>query len=326
MNIELKSDLFKDVCNLADIQYLLRLFSENGSDFYCDLTEINETDTFNRLISTDKELIEEYFNNSLLCDLKIDYTISVNGINSEFNILEAKFFFKEPFIIYLENNLYDGYFVDSLLRNFDDEGKRILDCKNNGWLKYGNGGGCTNFINTIQCNLNNYKDLPKTNNCYIRCFVLIDSDKKFPEEGLNNEKQKIIDFLKDNKIPYHILEKREIENYMPIEMLEKIGVDEAYLTAYKSLSPKQKDFFDVEKGFQNKNRKSLEVGVSKLYKDMTDETYNVFRKKNLGMKRFKSEFPKLFGSVTKEQLIEVTSHQSNPKELEFVLQQITKLL
>ena len=182
MIIEIKPDIFEGNKNLKDVNYLLNIFSENRRyDYFCEYSLIKDTSLFNNLLKLNRELIEEYFNRFIgESNLEISHTISDITSNTTFDIEEAKIFFNQPFIVILENNLNDGYFIDQIITVFKNKGKVIRRHKKNNWLKYGNGGGCTNIPNFIEGEKKNFKDLPKANHKYLKCFVLIDSDKKTP--------------------------------------------------------------------------------------------------------------------------------------------------
>lgn len=327
MIIEIKPNIFEDNQNLKDVNYLLNIFSENRRyDYFCEYSLIKGTSLFNNLLKLNKDLIEEYFNRFVgESNLKIGYTVSKVSSETEFNFEEAKIFFNQPFIVILENSLNDGYFIDQVITAFKKKGKVIRRHKKNNWLKYGNGGGCTNIPNFIEGEKKNFKDLPKENHKYLKCFVLIDSDKRFPTD-VRPERDKLFKYLTENNIPYHELTKREMENYLPDEVISLIDKNDEYIKAYLSLSPTQKDYFDIEKGFEDKNLNSFDQGVKDLYDGLSNEVISIFRKKKMNIDNFKTEFPKLFEQAKQENLKNRTNHQSNPSEIEDILGKITKLL
>jgi hypothetical protein len=336
MVIEIQSDLFNDANNLADLNYLLTIFSESRRyNYFCEVEEIKKTEVFKNLIPIHRELIEENFNSIVNQSTKINYVVSVDSSKDSFNVQEAKIFFNQPFILVLENSDNDGHFVNALIKNFKKRSKKILKHKENRWLQYGMGGGCDNIIHFISALIKSYEGLglPKESNSYLKCMVLIDSDKEFETNETKPDRKNLFTFLKENGIPYHELEKREIENYMPDEVLESIPEIDAYIQTYLQLSPTQKDYFDLEKGFDNKNLNSLPNEVQTLYSDLDEKTIGILRKgmtiKTFEKNGFKSEFPKLFAheKVTQETLKTRTVHPSkDPNELQTVLDKITELL
>ncbi|TEB41410.1 hypothetical protein D0809_25665, partial [Flavobacterium circumlabens] len=90
---------------------------------------------------------------------------------------------------------------------------------------------------------------------YLRYFVILDSDKTHLNM-INNTVLKKIEFLERNGVNYHVLLKREKENYMPEKNLRNKNDSyfNCYLKKIKDTADRQRDFFDIEKGFNNKNK------------------------------------------------------------------------
>ena len=332
MVIEIQTDLFNDASNLKDINYLLTIFSENRRfDYFCEFTEILRSPVFQKLIPDHQKLIEENYNRIIGESIKRKFSVGLEPSENVFNIAEAKRFFTQTFLLILENNLNDGYFVDALIQNFQKKSKVIIRHKENGWFEYGNGGGGDNIQNFIQGIMKSFNGLPKDSKHYLRCFVLVDSDKEFETNESKTNRKTLFEFLNSNGIPYHELEKREIENYIPDEVIESIPEIDDYLQAYIQLSPVQKDYFDLENGFNNRPLNSFSQEVQNLYADVEAKKEGILRK---GMtldrfKKFKAEFPKLFSheKVTKDTLKGRTAHQSKDQnELQNVLDKITEQL
>jgi hypothetical protein len=330
MVIEIKSDIFTDIGNLKDVNYLIGLFSNNRRyGYFCDISVIEGTELYKNLLDIDKLIIEEYFNKLISESTKMDFRIECNSSPTTFNLEEAKRYFIQPFIIILENRLNDSYFLNALIANFKKRSKIIKRHLDNGWLDYGNGGGLDNIINEVNAMMKPFENLPKENHKYLRCFVLVDSDKKFPNDTTKQNRENLFQFLNSVCIPYHELEKREMENYLPDEVIEIIENNNDFIQAYLRLDNLQKDYFDLEEGFtENLNSSSTEI--QKLYANVSEEDYKVLRNNKIQLSsNFKSEFPKLFShqKVTQEALKNRVSHQANdPNELETILDKISKSL
>lgn len=329
MLIKFDSDLFQKEINLKDISFLIAIFSDNYRyDFIAELSEIKNSNIFNQLSSIDKKLLEEYFNRYITQPKKeIDYRVSLkNESDKDFNFDESKIFFNQQYLLILENNLNDGYFVDAIINSFKSKARKINRHKKNDWFIYYNGGGCTNIENTIEANKKRYKTLPKQNHKYLRCFVLIDSDKTYPTQPNSAERQKLFKYLDDNEIKYHQLYKREVENYLPIETLEEIKENVSFIEVFKRLSNDVKDFLDLENGFPDKNRNTLTPALSIFYRSVLEDDYNFLRKNSLKIDNFKAELPKLFAKTNKESLKERIKHQLDSNEFENLLDKITNEL
>jgi hypothetical protein len=298
-------------------------------DNYSNIETIKNSDWYQGLRSTYKNIIDNYIIAS--ATKKKQNVLIISSEQENFNIDEANFYLNQAFILILENSTNDGHFINSLIKNFPKSGDLISKHKSNKWLEYGNGNGCTGIINFINEKLGYYINQPKEDKFkYIRCFVLVDSDSEYPNMQCSEAKQKLLDYLNENQLPFHFLEKREIENYLPDEVIETIEGNEDYISAYLKLNSIQKDYFDLEKGFPDKNFDTFKTEIKELYKNIEASNITVFRKQKFKIEGgFKSEFPKLFShtKVTQDTLKNRVSHQvNNPNELEAILDKISKLL
>ena len=92
-----------------------------------------------------------------------------------------------------------------------------------------------------------------------RVFVFSDSDKLYPTDN-SQKKENIEKECRILAIPFHVLYKREIENYLPDKALESFANDIGKIAVYnefKNLSASEKDFYDIEKGFQGGNEREF---------------------------------------------------------------------
>jgi hypothetical protein len=280
--------------------------------------------------------------------------ISTVSTISQFNIEEAIRFFNQPISIILENSLNDQYFITAIINHFDSLGevKRHLI---NGWIQFENAGSCTNVENFITGKLQSFNNFAfnygKKNSQYLRCFVLLDSDKEYPSMPNKPAYDKLSPFLMDNCISSHILEKREMENYMPDDVFDDIATKpdlRTWFNVYSQLSELQKDYLDIYEGFPKKvavipskrkkkkrvnpqhshisrtMRAELDNNIRNLYHDISDTNFDILDK---GFKHrdFKTEFPKYFENhpqIYKKSL----SKRAGSNELQDILDKITVLL
>ncbi len=326
MLIEIQADVFDSTEWEGQIRKIIQDFAyKRRYDYFIDLSVVGKTEVFENLYESNKELIVEYFNKQINENREIDYFIS-NSENSKvtFSVEDSIKFFNQPVQIILENNNNDSYFIDALINNFKKSGKKIKRFKEERWLSYAMGGGAENIINFIEAE----KKGNEGNNKFLRCFVLVDSDLECPKTP-NPKRRTLESYLELNEIPYHVLEKREMENYMPDEIIENIPKGGDFITTYLKLVESQKDFIDLEAGFQS-NKETLEKrkrDVFEFYQDLDEKQIENLRyglKDNFG--NFKSEFPKLFEEATQDGLINRTKHQKDPKELQNILNKINALL
>jgi len=328
MVVEIKPDVFEDDRFYSDLRYIIDICTnEPRYDFHVDFYEIEHTNSFKKLDVDQQEVIIGFYNRSIINNWKFTHSISESS-NEFYSIKEAKRLLNQPFYIFLENSFNDGYFVDCIRKYYKKQSKKINRHKDENWLMYEMGGGST-IDKAIESKLKSFENLPKPKHKYLRSFVLVDSDKRYPTESYKTELNRLIVFLEQNEIPFHILEKREMENYLPNEVFDEIEDNKTFVEAFRRLSPEQKDFFDLEKGFPNKNFDDLPNEIKSLYNNIDVDDKKTFRKNGIQLNgNFKSEFPKFFESelITRENLLERCKHQENPNELPDLLKEINELL
>ncbi|MEI6628523.1 MAG: hypothetical protein WCN27_03875, partial [Alphaproteobacteria bacterium] len=231
------------------------------------------------------------------------YIISENKNSCYFNIEEAIRFFIQPVSIILENSLNDQYLLRAIIKYFDStkEVQRQLD---NGWIQFENAGGCGNVENFIKGKLQSFNNYTKNKHIYLRCFVLLDSDKEYPNAPIKTTYSNLSHFLNNHHVKYHILEKRCMENYMPDTVFDYIANTpelKNWLAAYAYLNEEQKDFLNISIGFSKKDqfgtsiisRSSLKQEVQLLYSNISQPNYEELDK-GFKLANFKTEFPKQF--------------------------------
>lgn len=289
-----------------------------------------------------RESNQKQIENQFIASAQLGKTQKRNGIiishleENTFSLTEASEILCKPFTIILENMEYDANFINTIIEKYK-EGQEIKKHYNNGWLVYHNGGGSSipNVINGMKDRFEkNKSQFPKKSNIYLRTFVIIDSDKTYPSTAeIAEDKTSLLAFIKDNT-PCHVMLKREIENYLPDEIYDEIPDNEDFKTLYLTLDSTQKDFFDLEKGFPDKNFTQLDSNLQKLYNNVNDTAKKLFRKggitfyKENGKKdNFKVRFSSLFLSknITRENL-ERRAMSTNSNELQEILQKINDLL
>ena len=322
MWFELKADLFCE-SYLIDLRKLINdLCYKNKYNFFVDINQIDNESIFDQLYNENNEIIARFYEMFITTSPKNIITISNNG--GDFSLSEAIIFIEEKFELILENDMNDGEFVNCLLKEFNEKSKKIIHFKENNWFKYQNACGATGVINTIQQKINHFG-----NRKFLKCFVLVDSDLDYPQ--IENKKRKnLIDFCYNNNIPFHILHKREIENYLPLDIFNEINPTSLFVRTYiDRLDNNQRDFIDIENGI-NKSRKNLEKNKKEVFNFFSNLIENDFNNLRNGIssefENFKRDYAKLFKKAKREGLLERTNHQTNPKELEEILEKITALL
>jgi len=337
MQVRIRSDVFKDGGYLGELDNLLAYFRKGKHilclDDYDDIEAYNDSKWKKDLNSRDIKVIESYIRSSVKFNKSYkSITVSLNDNKIDFLPREAEKYLDQTLMILLENSQYDSPFLNAIFRHFDNE-NIILKAKTEQFWKYCLGGG-SSFVNVIQAELNeSFQDAcyTKDKKKYLRYFVVLDSDKFYPEMEVDSTKT---DFLVENEVPFHILIKREKENYVPLNLLGRL--DSRYLKEYiKFPKDVQRDYFDLEKGFHDKNYNKLPDPIKTLYpaEDVLDEPFKILRKgmdidlyKKGGIKK---EFSLLFNDATKEGLLKIIGHQSRINKLnefEHIVNEVKKIL
>ncbi|MEA5402640.1 hypothetical protein VB776_06925 [Arcicella sp. DC2W] len=354
MRIEIKENIFnsndhKKLDHLIRIVFERPLGSVNTkAKVFIDLNECLNSNLYEKLDSIDKELLEvstkDYFYED---SPTINYTVSNDNNQESYTLEEAIALLNAPFWILLENSRNDQELIKSIIFNFDDNEEYLKDCLKNRWIEFDNAGGCGNVKNLLKQRINsfeNFASIYSTNpRKYYRGIVILDSDKDFKTQTIKPEYVKLESFFQRTNIPYHILEKRAMENYMPDEVIIDIlrnksmsnNPDDKKCTSwgnlYQYLNSEQKDFLKYD-GLDKFN--TLSLGAQNLYRNLLPSNYNIlvagihYRDNNATEdeeKRFKNAFPKLF---TLSPLVNKASLSSRcgTNELEKIFNIIKQLL
>jgi len=197
--------------------------------------------------------------------------ITLEGESSLENVLKG---IDGPLFIVVENETSDTLFLNRLFEIYPSHGKTLSKALESSFLEYYPAGGRNETIKTIK-NISNKKKAPHVP----RIFVFVDSDKKFPGQEHDSTLQEIVDFCSEQNIPIHILYKREIENYIPKEVLQKrIPAQLSRVTEeFFNLTADQWDFFDLEKGFNGQQPNNNDPLYSN-YSTRRDQKYENLRK------------------------------------------------
>jgi hypothetical protein len=349
MVIEIEKEVFENR-DFKGLNFFLQLCTYK--DRYRVYTEIDNallnSKFFKRLDYDDQSSLIEYYDNlirnqtstsDVFLSFKYKISSAVSEIKDVFTIDEAIRYFIQPLSIVLENSKNDAYFINAIFKHFTDN-TRIKTYLENNWIQFENAGGCDNIKNFIEGKKQSFNILPKSDKSkYLRCFVLMDSDKLHSTQPLKENKEQTLQFLVDNSISRHILEKRSIENYVPIEAIETLKINANYspwVDAYISLSETQKDYFSIENGLSDLDRNQqfkkakdqINLETNNLYDNILIEPLSdcklMLGLKHQGFGKFKNNFPELFenNAVTKENL----SLRAGNDELERIVQKIVHLL
>ncbi|WP_299179446.1 hypothetical protein [uncultured Chryseobacterium sp.] len=262
----------------------------------------------------------------------------------EFDVSQAIKFFSRPVSLLLENGRNDAYFLKAIFKYFDKDvvgKKRLSEFAKYGYLNFDNAGGWTNINNVIEGQKESLEEfcaeIGRDPIDFIRCFVLLDSDRECIEPILE-AKIRLKEKLENMGIEVHILNKRAMENYMPDEIVDdeatRNAVVNTWNNVYKTLSNEQKDYLNYPKGFPkdggiSKARNLQKEGIKNLYSNppISDINYNVLDQ-GIRYPNFKENFPKKFNSplTYRDNLLKREGGTIDKNEFLEIIDKINKLL
>lgn len=201
----------------------------------------------------------------------------VTNVHDEINAREADKLAHTPLTLLVEDREADGVLLDILveelgwpeLRSLWTRGKEITPPA----IEFENSAG----INAMPQRVERIADDARIQDRPLRCFVLCDSDARWPNDCGHPSVHSIDDLRRrceEHSIPLHVLQKRSAENYIPDAVFTALRADPAYkskiggLEAFLRLTPMQRDHFPVKDGLSDAER-TLALGAG-LY-DAGDE-------------------------------------------------------
>lgn len=335
MIVSIKAEIFNNPSNHSDLNDLMHFFRKGKHRIHLKKKEDFDafenskwTETISR---SDRDTLRE----SISRIDKKEIIVSEKSNDIEFNLKEAVSYLEQNLRIIIEHEEYEKPFFLKIFQEFDTSSELIKSLQK-GWLDFYNGAGSNSesvLRTRITRNITTNQHFKDPLNKYLRFYELKDSDREYctinsdgtiTEQKLPESKTK---FLTDNKVPFHILYKREKENYIPdcifnifLQTAKMNDSKKKFSKIYLSLTCHQKDFFDLEKGFikpksnprELKERNNLKDEVKELYKDLTEQKYRTVGF-GLPFSNFKSELSKYFEYATRIDFEKRIQHQPKLK-------------
>ena len=196
---------------------------------------------------------------SLRISLKEDASNSVHTLASGLQVLT------QPAWVVVENSQSDGAFLKAISAACLPEREQVSTAFQKGWLKLQHAGGGDELMKRVT-ELVDIKHIPE------RILVLVDSDRYCP--GPDSRKiSRLRNDCAKSKVGLVVLSKREIENYLPLRLLEDHASDlprKRLYAAFAQLSQTQRDFFDIKKGFYSKDGVAGKTHIPKEHGTLFD--------------------------------------------------------
>lgn len=353
MVIDLKVDIF-DVAKELKFRHLLAfifdkapgaIYSSCFVDFDVNIIEGNEL--YEKLGDIDQRLLLNSVKELQYLNSSEEKRFVVSDIEAQsYKIDEIIVLLKSPCYIILESGGNDSQFIKSLIYHFDSDEQFIVDSLDYQRLQFLNAGG-SGAKKEIMSKLESFNKIALTfgtDSCkYFRGLVIIDGDKNFKTDDQTKKYNNLLIYLKTIGVDYHVLEKRAMENYIPIETLENVAKMKKesrdqndvqfnkWFNVYQRLNDEQRDYLNFDK---YDNIITLDDGCDHLYSAVGTENNSILLKgcsyrnhsiKDPSERRLKNAFPRLF---MEDPLVNKTTLKSRAgnDELEEIIIKIRKIL
>lgn len=334
MNIKLDISVLNDRASFQHVDQLIALLETGQHTLLFDANDIDnviESDWFNSIGERHQDAAYELLKKSAVnatyktaAELRereiIHIQLGQQGLHSLENIIKLC---EEPVQIVIEDIESDQLFIRRLLEVYKNAGKQVTKALEKGWCRFSHSGGKTRTPAVI---INHFNDRPQP--FKPRLIAIIDSDKTHGNSNFSVETNRVLDLCNERGLKLHVYEKREIENYMPDAVLRKLIPNELQETvdAFCNMTPEQKDFFDLEIGFDNRRPSQADPLFSEFYRS---ENYTHLKKgfmhDNFNPKReiFNFVIDVDFNQTNIQQRCQ---HQNDPDELRSLIKKIHNLL
>jgi hypothetical protein len=209
-----------------------------------------------------------------LSTIKVDVLVQDTwGDTPLLSLDSAKQLLQTPFKVWLENDINDGNF---LLRTAKPEVReRLQHALDRNWLLFQHANGITSIPQRADVIGVSPKDR-------IRTFFLFDSDARLPQRPSRHARN-ATEKCQANGVPFLCLERRAIENYIPLSALRRwaytsrprreTGRRADRVRAFARLSAVQRHHFNVADGFggDGDDPQWPRVSIAALYADLSED-------------------------------------------------------
>lgn len=339
MKVRLCDEIFRHPTNKSDVSYLIKTIIRRRhsisivSDVSADISWLDPSDI---------QVIEDSIAASLIGDMEEPDCKVINNAGNihrdkTFSVNEAITYVATPLEIVLENGTNDSPLTLACIRSYLQSGSYAVSAYHDLRLVFATGGGCTNVRNYLEGKVAQHGERPK----FLRHFVILDGDRRYEGHDISKY-DSLIAYLRSINVKFHILEKRCMENYLPVDCFPAADKNREWLNAFNALTPRQRDFFNIGGGFRGDvpegRKKEIDSSGGNIksllpqeqqdfYSDVTDTNFTTLSK-GYDLPSFKKSFPKGFddGKTNQTSLNALLQHQDNPDELKDLASTIQKLL
>jgi hypothetical protein len=157
---------------------------------------------------------------------------------------EARRLLENPAYVVVENTTSDGTFLRAMMRAL--KRSELAQALERQWWEIEHAGGKGEVEKRVD-DLIKHKRIPAD-----RILVFADSDRLFSCQSTDTVRTLVKCGTKHN-VTVLLLHKREIENYLPVNILQKVRQKDTY-RAFLELNQEQRDYYDMKNGFREDER------------------------------------------------------------------------
>lgn len=199
-----------------------------------------------------------------LATLHVVHKLRPEAVGQALRLSDALAWLRQPLSVLVEDVVSDGAFLRAVALGPWRE--RLFQMLAEGHLKLVHGGGTGSMRRQLEVQLARAPLPPRT-------FVLCDSDVLDPDNQHLNGSARLAHFCTERGVHCHRLQRRSIENYLPLPALDlwvatkRAQVAVRLLNAFRRLDPKQRYHFNMKKGLAGDRDREPEGGLA-LYADL----------------------------------------------------------
>jgi hypothetical protein len=269
MQLSIGSDVFTDAMSLPHLIGILRCVQDGRHVWIAEETELEAAETYMR--AHVPHLADSYVGLAQKGVVELQWIGSIEkpaviSIQADDLVHDLS----RPAVLVVEDQRSDGSFLKGLFDVFGAE--RLLDALSKGWLEIRHGGGGGSLPAVTLNEVGYFRR-------QIRVAALLDSDRLLPGEHTDAHHKAAL--LATHGVVSHVLELREIENYLPNHALAAVRpmrVSRYRLRFLRRLTLEQRGVYDMKSGFgPASSPPSIPPRQAPLFSSLPRETLNGLR-------------------------------------------------
>ena len=252
MRVRFSAAVMADSGSWRTLDRIVMLFEEERHEWLADDPEGIEVSAWlrsdaGRAGASNRKALQEHIRWSAYPKPRLEVTVDCET-TSELTLgpADALRCMEAPVSVAVENATTDGDFLRTMVHALDrGELRQALERR---WLMIAQMGGFGEVEKTV-VRLRDGMPGP------CRVFVLTDSDAQYPGERTATV-EKVEETCQRHGVPFAILRKRKIENYLPVSVLNRLAGHRhrEVFQAFLHLSPDQRDHYDMKNGLEADER------------------------------------------------------------------------